>query len=68
MDTINQYYRLKVIADSAYMKFDNNPTQANSDMYGIALNNLRDFCMEVVEQLIANSPELIAEVRVNGSY
>lgn len=53
-----KYNELKTIADEAYKTFDFNPTQANSDMYGIALNNLRDFCIGFVDQLVTQRPDV----------
>lgn len=44
-----RYTELRQIADGAYAIFDSNPTQANSDNYGLALNNLRDFCIGVLD-------------------
>jgi hypothetical protein len=57
--TITEKYReLKSITDEAYKTFDSNPTQASSDTYGMALNNLRDFCIEVVASMVENRPDL----------
>lgn len=53
-----KYLEFKKVADESYKTFDNNPTQANSDNYGVALNNLRDFCIEFVDKLIAKSPHI----------
>ena len=57
--TITERYKeLRQIADETYAIFDSNPTQANSDTYGIALNNLRDFCIEFVDQLVTQRPDV----------
>ena len=53
-----KYVELKNIADEAYKTFDFNPTQANSDAYGMALNNLRDFCIEVIANMVEQRPDL----------
>lgn len=53
-----KYVELKNIVDEAYKIFDLNPTQANSDAYGMALNNLRDFCIEFVSQLVTKHPDI----------
>lgn len=66
MDTVNKYYMLKMCADAAYKKFDSNPTQANSDAYGMALNELRDFCVDLVDELVINAPEIISAVKLGG--
>lgn len=58
MTVAEKYKELKGIADVAYKIFDSTPTQANSDAYGIALNNLRDFCIEVVAVMAENRPDL----------
>jgi hypothetical protein len=51
-----KYLEFKKIADDAYKTFDSNPTPANSDAYGMALNNLRDFCIEVIDKIVAEHP------------
>ena len=57
--TITEKYRqLRMAADEAYTTFDNNPTQANSDAYGMALNELRDFCIEVIDRMVEDRPDL----------
>lgn len=53
-----QYIELRKIADGAYKIFNDNPTQANSDGYGMALNNIRDFCTEVIDKIIQQHPEI----------
>ena len=53
-----RYTELRQIADEAYAIFDSNPTQANSDTYGIVLNNLRDFCIEVIDKIVAEHPHI----------
>lgn len=53
-----KYLQLKEIADGAYKIFNDNPTQANSDGYGMALNNLRDFCIEVIANMVETRPDL----------
>lgn len=53
-----KYIEFKKIADDAYKTFDDNPTQANSDAYGTALNNLRDFCIEVIDNVVQKHPEI----------
>ena len=57
--TITERYKeLKQIADEAYKTFDSNPTQASSNTYGMALNNLRDFCIEVLDIITKEHPEI----------
>jgi hypothetical protein len=58
MTITQKYTELKIIADEAYKTFDFNPTQANSDAYGMALNNLRDFCIEVIDTTVKNRPDI----------
>ena len=53
-----KYNELRKIADEAYTTFDSNPTQANSDAYGMALNNLRDFCIEVIATMVEKRPDI----------
>jgi hypothetical protein len=53
-----KYKELKDVTDEAYKTFDSNPTQANSDAYGMALNNLRDFCVEVIDSMVKERPDL----------
>lgn len=57
-----KYTELKNYADEVYKTFDANPTQANSDNYGMALNNLRDFCIEVIEAMIKDHPEITNKI------
>lgn len=58
MTLAEKYRELKNIADEAYKTFDSNPTQANSDTYGMALNNLRDLCIAVVANMVEQRPDL----------
>ena len=58
MTIAEKYRELRDIADVAYKIFDSAPTQANSDAYGMALNNLRDFCIEVVADMVETRPDL----------
>ena len=53
-----KYIQLKEFVDVAYKIFNDSPTQANSDSYGMALNNLRDFCNEVIEKIVEQHPEI----------
>ena len=66
MDTVNKYYMLKMSMDDAYARFDKNPTKQNSDCYGMALNDFRDFCVEIVDQLVMLVPEVVSEVKLGG--
>ena len=66
MDTINKYYWLKMVMDEAYDRFNKNPTKLNSDYYGMALNDFRDFCVAVVDQLVSLAPEVVSEVKLGG--
>ena len=61
--TVTQKYKeLRMAADEAYAIFDDNPTQSNSDMYGMALNELRDFCIEVIHRMVEYYPEITNKV------
>ena len=62
MTITNKYKQLRVAADEAYTIFDNNPTQANSDAYGMALNELRDFCIEVIDRMVEWHPEIANKI------
>ena len=53
-----KYLQLKKLADEAYKIFNDNPTQANSNSYGMALNNIRDFCIEVIDKVVHQHPEI----------
>ena len=64
MDNVNKYYKLKMDAEAAYNGFNQNPTKANSDAYGMALNEFRDFCVDLIDELVINAPELVSSVNV----
>ena len=64
MNNVNKYYMLKMCAEAAYKKFDENPTKSNSDAYGFALNELRDFCVDLIDELVISAPELVSAVDV----
>lgn len=66
MDTINKYYWLKMIKDEAYNQLKKNPTKQNSDYCSMALNDYRDFCAAVVDQLVKLAPEVVSEVKLGG--
>jgi hypothetical protein len=57
--TLAEKYRtLRRNMDMAYEVFDSDPTQANSDTYGIALGEFQDFCVQAVEELINQRPDI----------
>jgi hypothetical protein len=55
-----------MVMDEAYDRFDKNPTKQNSDYYGMALNDYRDFCVAVIDQLVLLAPEVVSEVKLGG--
>lgn len=57
-----RYTELRQLAEEAYAIFDSDPTQANSDAYGIALNNLRDFCIGVLDIVTKEHPEITDKI------
>ena len=66
MNAVDKYHTLKMCADAAYDEFNNNPTRANSDCYGMALNELRDFCVEVMDELVISAPEVVSSIKIGG--
>ena len=53
-----RYQELRKTANEAYTKFNENPTEANSTQYGIAIEELRDFCATVVDTMVKERPDL----------
>ena len=68
MDTLDKYYMLKTAMEYSYEQFCNNPTKANSNSYGMDLNNFRDFCVEVVDRLALTDPMIVSTVELGGIY
>lgn len=68
MDTLDKYYMLKTAMEYSYEQFCNNPTKANSDSYGMDLNNFRDFCVDVLGQLVKTDPLIVSTVELGGNY
>lgn len=57
-----RYEELSQIADEAYKTFDFNPTKLNSDAYGLAKNELEDFCVEVLDIITREHPEITDKI------
>lgn len=55
---IDKFNSLRKNMDEAYRVFNEDPTQANSDNYGMALREFQDFCVMVVEELIEQRPDV----------
>ena len=53
-----KFNTLRKNMDEAYNTFDSNPTQHSSDIYGMALREFQDFCVNVVEELIKQRPDI----------
>ena len=68
MDTVTKYYMLKTAMEHSYEQFCNKPTKANSDTYGMDLNNFRDFCVAVLDQLVKTDPLIVSTVELGGNY
>ena len=64
VNVITRFNQLRDAMDEAYVKFDRNPTQANSDAYGMALGEFQDFCVEFTEGMIKNCPEMVSTMYI----
>jgi hypothetical protein len=53
-----KFNTLRKNMDEAYNTFDSDPTQSNSDRYGMALREFQDFCVSAVEELIKQRPDV----------
>lgn len=58
MTVAEKYRELKLTSDSAFIAFDEYPTPVTSDTYGIAVERLRDFCTQVVAEMVEHRPDL----------
>lgn len=53
-----KYKELRNISNEAYTTFNKNPTESNSTRYGIAIEELRDFCCTVIDSMVENRPDI----------
>lgn len=57
-----KYLELKKVSDEAYKSFDFNPNKQNSDIYAIALHQLQDFCVDVLDAMVKEHPEITDKI------
>ena len=55
---MDRFNFLRKNMDEAYKIFNDDPTQANSDNYGMAVREFQDFCVKAVEELIRQRPDI----------
>lgn len=57
-----KYWQLKLASNEAYTRFNGTPTEKTSTAYGIAIEELRDFCAKVVSSMVTEHPEIANKI------
>ena len=63
MNYEERYYELREAVDRAWDEYNREPNITTNINYGVAVNEFRDFCEEVLEKLMEENSDVLARLK-----